>query len=72
MAEAQQAAAAAGGAATTSDSVLETIFKEGIRPADDSERTYAANLIETFVKTQMQPGMVVSTTPSGASTPGCR
>ncbi len=59
MAEAQQAAAA-GATTSASESVLETIFREGIRPADDQEKTYAANLIETFVKTQMQPGMVVS------------
>jgi len=60
MDQAQQAAAATGGTASASESVLETIFREGIRPADDQEKTYAANLIETFVKTQMQPGMVVS------------
>ncbi|QDT55810.1 hypothetical protein Pan44_38580 [Caulifigura coniformis] len=60
MDQAQQAAAAQGGTASASESVLETIFREGIRPADDQEKTYAANLIETFVKTQMQPGMVVS------------
>src|SRR5688500_14628447 len=60
MAEAQQVTAATGGTTSASESVLETIFREGIRRADDQEKTYAAGLIETFVKTQLQPGMVVS------------
>lgn len=60
MADAEQSAAAAAGQTTESESVLETIFREGIRPHDEQEKSQAAQLIETFVRTQMQPGMVVS------------
>src|SRR5262245_24802827 len=60
MANEEQAAAPAGAQTTESEGILETIFREGIRPADDAEKSQAAQLIETFIHTQMQPGMVVS------------
>jgi type VI secretion system protein ImpC len=60
MANAEQAAASGAAQATESESVLETIFKQGIRPQSEEDKKDATNLIETFVKTQMQPGMVVS------------
>ncbi len=60
MANAEQATLTAGAQATESESVLETIFREGIRPADEQEKSQATQLIETFVRTQMQPGMIVS------------
>ncbi len=60
MSKAEQAASAAGAQATESMSALDLIMKEGIRPIDEQEKSQAAQLIETFVQTQMQPGMVVS------------
>lgn len=58
MAETEQAKAAA--QTTESENVLDTILQQGIRPADESEKAQAVQLIETFMQTQMQPGMIVS------------
>ena len=60
MSNAEQAAAGSAAQATESSSVLDQILDVGIRPADAEEKSHAVQLIETFVKTQMQPGMIVS------------
>jgi len=60
MAKAEEKAASEVVETAASESVLETIFREGIRPVDEQEKSHAAELIETFIRTQMQPGMVVS------------
>src|SRR5690349_3951109 len=59
MANAEQTKANAA-QTTESESVLDAIFREGIRPSDETEKQQAAGLIETFVRTQTQPGMIVS------------
>jgi len=56
----QSAASSAPDLVESTDSILETIFNEGIKPADDIEKRHATQMIETFIGTQLQPGMVIS------------
>ena len=58
MANEEQAAASSASQTTESESVLDQILNQ-IRPADVEEKNQAVALIETFVSTQLQPGMVV-------------
>ena len=60
MANAEQAASAASAQTTETEGLLDKILDIGIRPADADEKSQAVQLIETFVKTQVQPGMIVS------------
>ncbi|WP_010585383.1 type VI secretion system contractile sheath large subunit [Schlesneria paludicola] len=59
MSNEQQAASSPAAQTTESASVLDQILNVGIRPADADEKSQAVSLIEKFVQTQLQPGMVV-------------
>ena len=60
MSSAEQAASASAAQTTEHEGLLDQILEIGIRPADADEKSQAVQLIETFVRTQAQPGMIVS------------